>query len=197
MVKNTPLYCTRYFWSYGATFRFCNSESPVGKRSTPSLSRCLPGKPFQNSPCFPLLSSRLLFLRCIPSRHLGSRFVLASIGKSVKTPGLHDDTYVWLDIFAINQNDTGSVISAMAELDDGRTLAWTVETDGARDTRCARQGARDPAHAFVSCARTRLDPRLRPSSSSSRTALRSATSRSTSGTSGTPTSSVTINVDYR
>ena len=39
-----------------------------------------------------------------------------------------DDTFVWLDIFAINQNDAGGVFSAMHELDDGRTLARTVET---------------------------------------------------------------------
>ena len=41
------------------------------------------------------------------------------------------DTYVWLDIFAINQDDTGGVFSAMAELDDGKTLASTVETSRA------------------------------------------------------------------
>ncbi|XRB17536.1 EF-hand domain-containing protein [Pseudoscourfieldia marina] len=39
-----------------------------------------------------------------------------------------DDTFVWLDIFAINQNDMGGVSKAMQELDDGRTLARTVET---------------------------------------------------------------------
>ncbi|XRB03834.1 EF-hand domain-containing protein [Pycnococcus provasolii] len=37
-----------------------------------------------------------------------------------------NDTYVWLDIFAINQDDTGGVFSAMKELDDGRTLASTI-----------------------------------------------------------------------
>ncbi|XRB25260.1 EF-hand domain-containing protein [Pseudoscourfieldia marina] len=42
-----------------------------------------------------------------------------------------NDTYVWLDIFAINQDDTGGVFSAMAELDDGKTLASTVETSRA------------------------------------------------------------------
>ena len=35
------------------------------------------------------------------------------------------DTYVWLDIFAINQDDTGGVFSAMAELDeDPRPYFW-------------------------------------------------------------------------
>ena len=38
-----------------------------------------------------------------------------------------EDTFVWLDIFAINQDDTGGVFSAMHELDDGKTLARTVE----------------------------------------------------------------------
>ena len=32
-----------------------------------------------------------------------------------------DETFPWLDIFAINQDDTGGRFSAMAELDDGRT----------------------------------------------------------------------------
>ncbi|XRB25467.1 EF-hand domain-containing protein [Pseudoscourfieldia marina] len=41
------------------------------------------------------------------------------------------DTYVWLDIFAINQDDTGGVFSAMHELDDGRTLAGTIATSRA------------------------------------------------------------------
>ena len=38
-----------------------------------------------------------------------------------------DDAYVWLDIFAINQDDTGGVFSAMDELNDGRTLACVIE----------------------------------------------------------------------
>eukprot|EP01051_Picozoa_sp_SAG22_P006717 SAG22_NODE_449_length_10399_cov_43.159515_8_plen_1444_part_01 len=38
-----------------------------------------------------------------------------------------DETYAWLDIFAINQDDTGGTFSAMAELDDGRTLARVIE----------------------------------------------------------------------
>eukprot|EP01051_Picozoa_sp_SAG22_P014218 SAG22_NODE_1692_length_3804_cov_7.159784_4_plen_652_part_01 len=38
-----------------------------------------------------------------------------------------DETYAWLDIFAINQDDTGRTFSAMAELDDGRTLAHVIE----------------------------------------------------------------------
>ncbi|XRB14264.1 EF-hand domain-containing protein [Pseudoscourfieldia marina] len=42
-----------------------------------------------------------------------------------------NDTYVWLDIFAINQDDTGGVFSAMKELDDGRTLAGTIATSRA------------------------------------------------------------------
>ncbi|XRB09285.1 EF-hand domain-containing protein [Pycnococcus provasolii] len=41
------------------------------------------------------------------------------------------DTYVWLDIFAINQDDTGGIFSAMHELDDGRTLAGTIATSRA------------------------------------------------------------------
>ncbi|XRB18567.1 EF-hand domain-containing protein [Pseudoscourfieldia marina] len=41
------------------------------------------------------------------------------------------DTYVWLDIFAINQDDTDGVFSAMKELDDGRTLASTIATSRA------------------------------------------------------------------
>ncbi|XRB15525.1 EF-hand domain-containing protein [Pseudoscourfieldia marina] len=39
--------------------------------------------------------------------------------------------FVWLDIFAINQDDTGGVFSAMAELDDGRALAGTIATSRA------------------------------------------------------------------
>ncbi|XRB02980.1 EF-hand domain-containing protein [Pycnococcus provasolii] len=42
-----------------------------------------------------------------------------------------NDTYVWLDIFAINQDDTGGVFSAMRELDEGRTLASTIATSRA------------------------------------------------------------------
>ena len=38
-----------------------------------------------------------------------------------------EETFVWLDIFAINQDDTGGTFSAMAELDDGRTLARVIE----------------------------------------------------------------------
>ena len=38
-----------------------------------------------------------------------------------------DETFVWLDIFAINQDDSSGVFSAMAELDDGRTLARVIE----------------------------------------------------------------------
>ena len=38
-----------------------------------------------------------------------------------------EDTYVWLDIFAINQDDSGGSFSAMEELDDGRTLARVIE----------------------------------------------------------------------
>eukprot|EP01050_Picozoa_sp_SAG11_P020630 SAG11_NODE_3512_length_2400_cov_1.364031_3_plen_362_part_01 len=38
-----------------------------------------------------------------------------------------EETYAWLDIFAINQDDTGGTFSAMAELDDGRTLARVIE----------------------------------------------------------------------
>ena len=38
-----------------------------------------------------------------------------------------DDTFVWLDIFAINQDDTGGSFSAMEELDGGRTLARVIE----------------------------------------------------------------------
>ena len=59
----------------------------------------------------------------------GSPFVdlVASVGAALAGAAL-DDTYVWLDIFAINQNDTGGVSRAMQELDDGRTLARTVET---------------------------------------------------------------------
>ena len=38
-----------------------------------------------------------------------------------------DETFPWLDIFAINQDDTGGRFSAMAELDDGRTLAQVIE----------------------------------------------------------------------
>ena len=38
-----------------------------------------------------------------------------------------DETFVWLDIFAVNQDDSGGAFSAMAELDDGRTLARVIE----------------------------------------------------------------------
>ena len=38
-----------------------------------------------------------------------------------------DETFVWLDIFAINQDDSSGTFSAMAELDDGRTLARVIE----------------------------------------------------------------------
>eukprot|EP01050_Picozoa_sp_SAG11_P011150 SAG11_NODE_1161_length_5638_cov_10.644545_4_plen_1446_part_01 len=38
-----------------------------------------------------------------------------------------EETFAWLDIFAINQDDTGGTFSAMAELDDGRTLARVIE----------------------------------------------------------------------
>ena len=38
-----------------------------------------------------------------------------------------DETFPWLDIFAINQDDTGGRFSAMAELEDGRTLAQVIE----------------------------------------------------------------------
>jgi hypothetical protein len=37
-----------------------------------------------------------------------------------------EETRVWLDIFAINQDDTGGVFAAMGELDDGRTLAEVI-----------------------------------------------------------------------
>ena len=37
------------------------------------------------------------------------------------------ETFPWLDIFAINQDDTGGQFSAMDELDDGRTLARVIE----------------------------------------------------------------------
>jgi hypothetical protein len=33
---------------------------------------------------------------------------------------------VWLDIFAINQDDAGGVFSAMKELQDGKTLADVI-----------------------------------------------------------------------
>ena len=38
-----------------------------------------------------------------------------------------DDTFLWLDIFAINQDDSGGLFSAMEELDDGKTLARVIE----------------------------------------------------------------------
>ena len=38
-----------------------------------------------------------------------------------------DETFVWLDIFAINQDDSGGTFAAMAELDEGRTLARVIE----------------------------------------------------------------------
>ena len=38
-----------------------------------------------------------------------------------------DETFAWLDIFAINQDDSGGTFSAMGELDDGRTLARVIE----------------------------------------------------------------------
>jgi hypothetical protein len=38
-----------------------------------------------------------------------------------------DETFPWLDIFAINQDNTGGQFSAMDELDDGRTLARVIE----------------------------------------------------------------------
>jgi len=38
-----------------------------------------------------------------------------------------EETHAWLDIFAINQDDTGGTFSAMAELDDGKTLARVIE----------------------------------------------------------------------
>ena len=37
------------------------------------------------------------------------------------------ETFIWLDIFAINQDDTGDHFSAMDELDDGKTLAKVIE----------------------------------------------------------------------
>ena len=38
-----------------------------------------------------------------------------------------DETFLWLDIFAINQDDSGGAFAAMVELDDGRTLAAVIE----------------------------------------------------------------------
>jgi hypothetical protein len=37
------------------------------------------------------------------------------------------ETFIWLDIFAINQDDTGGQFAAMDELDDGKTLARVIE----------------------------------------------------------------------
>ena len=61
-----------------------------------------------------------------------SRFVdLVESVASALAGAAKNDTFVWLDIFAINQDDTGGVFSAMAELDDGRTLAGTIATSRA------------------------------------------------------------------
>ena len=61
-----------------------------------------------------------------------SRFVdLVESVTSALAGAAKNDTFVWLDIFAINQDDTGGVFSAMAELDDGRTLAGTIATSRA------------------------------------------------------------------
>ncbi|XRA97499.1 EF-hand domain-containing protein [Pycnococcus provasolii] len=61
-----------------------------------------------------------------------SRFVdLVKSVASALAGAAKNDTFVWLDIFAINQDDTGGVSSAMAELDDGRTLAGTIATSRA------------------------------------------------------------------
>ena len=38
-----------------------------------------------------------------------------------------DETFPWLDIFAINQDDSGGQFSAMDELDDGATLKQVIE----------------------------------------------------------------------
>ena len=38
-----------------------------------------------------------------------------------------DETFPWLDIFAINQDDSGGQFSAMKELDDGATLKQVIE----------------------------------------------------------------------
>ncbi|XRB15424.1 EF-hand domain-containing protein [Pseudoscourfieldia marina] len=62
----------------------------------------------------------------------GSTFVnLVESVKGALAGAAQNDTYVWLDIFAINQDDTGGVFSAMHELDDGRTLAGTIATSRA------------------------------------------------------------------
>ncbi|XRB01759.1 dynein assembly factor [Pycnococcus provasolii] len=62
----------------------------------------------------------------------GSTFVdLVESVKGALAGAAQADTYVWLDIFAINQDDTGGVFSAMHELDDGRTLAGTIATSRA------------------------------------------------------------------
>jgi len=34
---------------------------------------------------------------------------------------------MWVDIFAVNQDDTNDTWSAMVELDDGRTLERTIK----------------------------------------------------------------------
>ena len=52
--------------------------------------------------------------------------LVAAVAADLECRGARDETFLWLDIFAINQDDSGGKSAAMAELDDGKTLAAVI-----------------------------------------------------------------------
>ena len=71
-----------------------------------------------------------------------------------------DDTRVWLDVFAINQDDSSGAFSAMEELDDGRTLAQVIELSRATKVVLDKETVAPLRRLWCLYE---IEPRLRPS----------------------------------